>query len=157
MRFTKLFAGLFALIFAATALPAAAQTVTASPAAITAALQRAGLSANLVAPDGAAPYIKSTSSSGGDFVVFLLNCDNGRNCTTAQFYAGFPNNSATLASINKWNSDNRFGRAYIADNGAARIEMDVDLDAGGMSSALFADNLSVWLAVLGKYRTYVSK
>ena len=157
MRLIKVFVGLFALIFASTALPAAAQTVTASPASIMAALQKAGLPTKLTAPEGGLTFIQSTSASGADFAVFLLNCDNGRNCTTVQFYAGFPNNTATFSALNQWNTDNRFARAYISEKGAARLEMDVDLDAGGMSSALFADNLSVWLAVLAKYRTAFAK
>jgi len=158
MRLMKLFAGLFALVFATTALPAAAQTVTATPSSIAAALQRAGLSAKINAPDdGSAPYIESTTN-GTAFAVFLLNCTNGKNCSTVQFFAGFPDNKATLSSINQWNTDNRFGRAYISDKGSARVEMDVDLDAaGGMSAALFADNLSVWVAVVAKYKAAFSK
>jgi hypothetical protein len=31
------------------------------------------------------------------------------------------------------------------------VEMDVDLDDGGMSEALFIDNLQFWQSVLGKF------
>ena len=61
-----------------------------------------------------------------------------------QFFVGYAEpKAASLTQVNKWNAEHRFGRAYLADSGSARIEMDVNLDEGGMSQALFEDSLEV--------------
>jgi hypothetical protein len=35
--------------------------------------------------------------------------------------------------------------------------MDVNLDKGGMSPALFRDNLEVWVAILGEFRKRIGQ
>jgi hypothetical protein len=60
-----------------------------------------------------------------------------------------------LERINEWNRSQRFGRAYLDKDGDPVIEMDLDLDDGGLSAALFADNLEFWDAVLGKFERHV--
>ncbi len=156
MRLFKLLAAMLAITIAGWSVPAAAQA-TANPATIAAALQRAGLPAKINTPtDGSPPYIES-SKDGTTFAVFMLNCQSGRNCTTIQFFAGFPDNRANPDSMNVWNRENRFGRGYISDKGSARIEMDVDMDAGGMSQPLLDDNVSVWTAAMAKFKSTFSK
>jgi hypothetical protein len=58
-----------------------------------------------------------------------------------QLYAGLVKKGVTLDTINKRNSARRFARDYL-DEKDPRIEMDVDLDHGGMSSALFEAKLA---------------
>ena len=145
-----------ALSLLAAAPTALAQTVTAAnPASVVAALQGAGYRAELTREEEGDPLIKS-SSSGTDFLVVFYACTRNVDCRTVQFFAGFadPKNAA-LARLNQWNAQHRFGRAYLTDKGAARIEMDVNLDAGGMSRALFTDNLEVWTQVMAAFESFV--
>lgn len=156
MKTLNLLAIASAMAFSSMAVPASAANLTADPTLIAAALQKAGYQAKVEKEDDGTPYILS-SSGGYDFVVFLLGCTKGQNCTTVQFYAGFKDAGLSFEKANAWNSDNRFGRAYISDQGSARLEMDVDLDEGGMSAALFADNLELWAAVMGKFEKFIRK
>src|SRR5690606_12630359 len=137
-------AGLAAL---ALTTPAVAADVQAQdPGSIVAAMQQAGYRAQLTTDDVGDPLIRS-SSGGSDFLVYFYNCTDNTDCRTIQFYVGFSEpNSATIQSMNTWNKDNRFGRAYY-DDGIARLEMDLDLDDGGVSRALFEDNLEDWALV----------
>jgi hypothetical protein len=138
------------------AAPAAAAEVQAQdPQSIVSAMQQAGYRAQLDADDTGDPLIRS-AASGSDFLVFFYNCTDNSDCRTIQFYAGYsePNN-ATLETMNAWNKDNRFGRAYLGDDGIARIEMDLDLDDGGLSQALFEDNIEFWVAVMTRFEEYV--
>lgn len=135
---------------------AGAQQVTASnPRSVVAAMLDAGYKADLKTDDDGDPRIESTSE-GSVFVVFFYGCSNGSNCKTVQIFAGYTDpKNASFSAINKWNKDHRYGRAYISDSGSARVEMDIDLDAGGMSRALFQDNLRLWIKVMSAYEDYV--
>lgn len=138
------------------ATPSAAADVQAQdPASVVAALQGAGYKAQLSQDDAGDPLIRS-SSGGSDFLVYFYNCTANTDCRTIQFYAGYgePEN-ATAETMNDWNEKNRFGRAYLGDDGIARLEMDLDLDDGGMSRALFEDNLEYWVLVMSKFEEQI--
>lgn len=125
------------------------------PSSLVRAMQDAGYRAELTKDNSGDPMIKS-SASGIDFSILFYGCRSNRNCTTVQFFAGFkePDNGS-LTAMNKWNADNRFGQAYQAESGSARIEYDLDLDMGGMSAALFKDNVEVFVSLADRYRKYV--
>ena len=48
-----------------------------------------------------------------------MNCTDNANCEDVNFYSGFLDNKPDLETINAWNRDKRFGKAYL----------DSDLDA----------------------------
>ena len=134
---------------------AQAQTVSAtSPQGVVAALQNAGYKATLSKDSTGDPLINS-SSGGSNFSVFFFGCTRNTDCRTVQFFAGYTDRKVTLNMMNDWNSKKRFARAYMTDNGAARIEMDLDLDDGGMSAKLFEDNLEFWVAVMGAFEKHI--
>ncbi len=134
------------------ATPAVAQTVSgARPDSVAAALREAGYRAELTKDDSGDPLIKS-SASGASFLLLFYNCKENKDCSTVQFFAGFKKSGVTLQQLNDWNTQYRFGRAYLTKEGSARIEMDVDLDKGGMSSALFIANVKTWEALLADFQ-----
>ena len=51
----------------------------------------------------------------------------------------------------KWNTEYRFARAYLDPIGNAVIEMDLNLDKGGISRPLFDDHLDLWDTILARY------
>ncbi len=134
---------------------AQAQSVSAtSPQSVVTAMQNAGYKATLSKDNTGDPLINS-SSGGSNFSVFFFGCTKNTDCRTIQFFAGYTDRKVTLSMMNDWNSKKRFARAYVTDNGAARIEMDVDLDDGGMSAKLFEDNLEFWVAVMGSFEKHI--
>lgn len=155
LRKTLLAAGLLGSVFAMTAPAVADEVRSDDPSSLVRVLQNMGYRAELTKDSSGDPMIKSTAS-GADFAILFYGCKSNRNCTTVQFFAGFKDpDNGSLAAMNKWNLDNRFGRAYQADSGSARLEGDIDLDMGGMSAALFRDNLEVYIALLDRFRKYV--
>lgn len=77
--------------------------------------------------------------------VDLLDCQNNL-CTSMIVYAGFTlDNPPGLDKVNLYNQQKRFVRAYVADNGDAWLEDDLDL-AGGVTAA----NIKAWLERFGK-------
>lgn len=134
------------------AVPAAAQTVQATqPETIIRALQDAGYRATLSKDNDGDPLIKS-GAAGVDFSVLFYNCTANKDCKTVQFYAGFVKKGLTLETMNQWNASHRFARAYIGDDKDPRIEMDLDLDDGGISAALFKANIATWESLLGDFQ-----
>lgn len=147
-----------AAIAAGFALPgsALAQNVTAqAPETVAQALQAAGYRAQLDTDSGGDPMIRSMSS-GAEFLILFYGCTDNADCRTVQFYAGYsePSNGS-IEAMNEWNTNNRFGRAYATEAGSARIEMDLDLDDGGMSPELFTDNVEFWVAIMARFEEFI--
>lgn len=145
-----------ALALSAFAHPAHAEMVRAqNPQSLVKAMQEAGYMAKLGVDKVGDPKIDS-SVSGSRFTVFFYNCTDNKNCATVQFHSGYDlANPVSLERINEWNRGQRFGRAYLDKEGDPVLEMDVDLDDGGLSPALFIDNLEFWDAVLGKFERHI--
>jgi hypothetical protein len=145
-----------AIAAAGMAVPAQAQLVSAGkPDTLVKALQAAGYSAKLEKDSGGDPMIVS-AVNGHPFRIVFYGCKANKDCATITFAAGFDKKSETsLATINEWNRKNRFGRAYLDDEGDPILGMDVDLDDGGLSRALFTDNLEFWTAVTGAFQKHI--
>ena len=87
------------------------------------------------------------------YQVFFLNCDSGA-CEDLNFYAGFGGIKPTMDSMNAWNRDKRFGRAYLDGDLDAVIEYDINLEYGVERENLNAA-FGVWSLVLGEFAGYV--
>jgi hypothetical protein len=144
------------LALASAASAAEAQMVRAQdPQSVVRAMQARGYTAELTKDRMGDPLIKS-AYSGTRFQVFFYNCKNNRDCATVQFHAGYDLKTApSLASINEWNRRQRFGRAYLDGENDPILEMDVDLDDGGLSEALFIDNLEFWTSAMGGFEKHI--
>ena len=130
------------------ATPVAAQNITADLDQIAGVLKEEGYKAKIDEGDGQR-WIES-AMSGYTYIILPFGCDDaGKDCKSVQFYVAFvPTNKPTLEEMNKYAAENRFGRVYIDDEGDPIIEMDIDLEAGGMSRALFLDNLAYWDSIM---------
>ena len=141
---------------AAWALPVQAQMVRAQdPASLVRALQGAGYAARLGTDKVGDPMITS-GASGTTFQIFFYNCTSNRQCATVQFHSGYNlSTPVSLERINEWNRSQRFGRAFLDKENDPILEMDVDLDDGGLSTALFLDNVEFWATVLGNFERHI--
>ena len=141
---------------AAWAVPAQAQMVRAQdPDSLVRALQGAGYSARLGTDKVGDPMITS-SASGTTFQIFFYNCTAHRQCATVTFHSGYDLTTApSLDRMNEWNRGKRFGRAYLDKENDPILEMDVDLDDGGLSTLLFIDNVEFWASVLGEFEKHI--
>jgi hypothetical protein len=147
----------FALAIAGTSIarPALAQNVTASnPESVAAVIRGKGFEVETTKDKGGDPMLRA-EGKGYKFMVLFYGCTSGRNCATVGLYAGWTGASADVDSINEWNRTNRFGRAYIDKENDPAVEMDIDLDDGGMSRLLFEDHIEFWLSVMANYSKYI--
>lgn len=144
------------LALAAAAPAAPSQMVRAQdPQSVVRALQNGGYAAQLGVDKVGDPMITS-AVNGTKFQIFFYNCANHRECATVQFHSGYDlTNGSTMEVINGWNSSERFGRAYLDKDSDPILEMDVDLDDGGVAPLLFIDNIEFWASVMPKFETAI--
>jgi hypothetical protein len=119
------------------------------------ALQNAHFSGTLTTDATGDPMITS-SVMGHPFRIIFYGCKAKKDCATITFASGYDKRTATsFETINEWNRKNRFGRAYLDSEGDPILGMDVDLDDGGISTALFGDNLEFWTAVNTAFQKHI--
>jgi hypothetical protein len=117
-------------------------------------MKRNGYSVEVVTDKDGKHIAASRGKDTYAFRLFLYGCDEGTmtNCKTVQFYSGFsPKVKPTLDAMNAYARENRWGRIYLDKVGDPVIEMDVDLEKGGMSEALFLDNVEYFEAINGAF------
>ena len=136
------------------AMPAQAQMITANAASIAGVLRAKGLTVEVTTDKDGDPRL-TTSDGGIKFEVWFYGCTAHKNCTSAQFYAGFTDTKMDALKLNDWNRSHRFGRAYIDSDGDPAVEMDIDLDDGGMPRPLFEDNLEFWATTMTAFEKFV--
>lgn len=145
------------LAVALSAAPLAAKQVTADVDQIVTLLQGEGYKAKR---EGEVDDLRIESAmSGYSMAIYFYGCDDkGKACKSVQFYAGFdPKTNPTLEAMNQYARENRWGRVYLDKEGDPCIEMDVDLEVGGMSQELFLDNLAYWDTILQNFAEFVFK
>jgi hypothetical protein len=141
-----------AVLAAAFSFPAQAQNVRPQdPSSLVRALQAAGRTAK-VGVDGTGDPMITSAVGGTSYQIFFYNCTNHKECATVQFHSGYHlNTPVSLDTINEWNRSQRFGRGYLDKVNDPILEMDVDLDDGGVAPLLFIDNIEFWDSVLPKF------
>lgn len=138
--------------FAVATAPASAQMVEAkNPASIVDALKEAGLPAELK-KDGAGDPLIVTNLEKRKVAIVFYGCQNNVNCSYVSFYFGLTyaadDKRLTATQIADWNEKRRFGRLARQGDTGVTLQQEVALAKGGMSRALFIDNLSWFSAAV---------
>ena len=125
------------------------------PSSVVRALQANNRAAKLGADAVGDPMI-TTSFNGTTYQLFFYNCTDHKACATVQFHSGYHLPAQLpLETVNEWNRSQRFGRAYLDKENDPILEMDVDLDDGGVAPLLFIDNVEFWESILPKFETHI--
>lgn len=153
MRISLALAAFATLVFAA---PARAQSVIATnPISVVQALQSAGYPAVLGRDEQGAPKI-DTSVGGTSFIVYFFDCTNGSDCRAVQFHSSYEGEAPALETMNRWNRDYRYTRAFVTAEGNPALELDINLDSpGGMSRRLFLDSLDLYVSLLPQFERLI--
>jgi hypothetical protein len=93
---------------------------------------------------------------GTKYVVIFFDCEKSgpladRFCTDLEFYAGFTvDHPPALIALNRWNSGQAYGKAYLRENGSVVFEMAINL-AKGVSESFMASSIEWWRSALFKF------
>ena len=128
------------------------------PKSVMAALRAKGWQPELSENESGVPSIEFTVDKIITTVRFY-NCDeDGKDCTTLNFYVGFSGTKySSLEGINAYNAKKRFGRAYLDDVEDPCLEMDIDLDFAGMPRENFLEYLGTWNLLTHDFRDFINE
>ncbi len=134
------------------AAPASAQQILASnPQSLINFFFGLGIPAQLTTDAVGDPLVEFRVNS-DTYQVFFYDCTENANCLALQFYSGYRlDQPVSLETVNGWNTDRRFVRAYRTDDGAARIEMDIATSSDGISARDFEDLYNLWIESVGLF------
>ena len=82
----------------------------------------------------------------GSFKVLLLPYGEAPDYTSIQLHAGFTAQSNQEA-VNNWNQTNRFGRAFLDDEGDPILQYDLDLE-GGVTEGVIREAIRTFRVLL---------
>lgn len=88
------------------------------------------------------------------YQVYFRNCTDNSDCEDLNFYLGFLDLKPTLESINDWNFNKRFSRAYIDQDRDACVEMDLDL-VKGVTAEYLDSQFGLWAMIVGQFAEHV--
>lgn len=89
------------------------------------------------------------------YVIFFYGCnDAGKQCDSLQFRASWSVDGVSQDLMNEWNRTKRFGKAYLNEEGNARIEMNVNLDYG-VSAENLNDTFDWWRIALEEFLAHL--
>ena len=138
------------------AAPAAggAGKITADPAVIAGYLRDRGYKAEVSEGKDGDPLITS-GSSGYKWAVLFYGCTDHKACGSVQFHAGFQaKTKPELSTINAFNRDKRFSKAYLDNENDPCIDMDVEM-SGGTSEEAFKQALANWDTLFGDFTKHM--
>jgi hypothetical protein len=151
-----LFSGAMALSLMAGHTATAQQVKASEPESVLAYFEDLGAPAKLVEDNVGDPSVE-VRYYGTSMVVFFYGCRNNKNCNSLQFFAAYTEDSEiSLSGLNDWNAEQRYGRAYRADDGRKMLEFDVYTGQDGVSMTDFDEIFDIWTEVVESFEDALS-
>ena len=139
------------------ALPAMAQSniLASDPASVLNYFESEGFPADLESDNQGDPLIE-VKYFGSSFSIYFYGCDENVDCLSIQFFSGYrTDGNVGIDSINAWNSDFRYLRAYLTDEQSSRIEYDAYLGTNGMSVGDFEGVVDSWTRGMQRFEEHI--
>lgn len=133
---------------------AASGTLTGNVDAVAKAMADAGFETERTTTSDGTPKLDGRID-GWMYSVYFYGCQND-SCDAIQFAAGFDEDQPMQYDIiNEWNMGNRFGRAYLDDEGDPWVEYDINMEGDGVSLTNFNESLAYWDTVLKAFVEHI--
>lgn len=97
---------------------------------------------------------KEVSNNTYSFVIDDLKIVIFNKKETMQLYAGFRSSGTSLSTINAWNKEHRFTRAYLDNDNDPVLESDIDL-TGGVTQENVDEFVRTFFASLVQYKKHI--
>lgn len=99
----------------------------------------------------------SGTVEGVKYAILFYGCNEApvRRCLSYQYYAGFNGMSRlSMAQINEWNAQKRFGAASFRNGNVAEIRMTVNIE-GGVTADNFRGWLGWWIVAMKQFKEHI--
>ena len=94
---------------------------------------------------------------GTDMAVYFYGCQDAKNCNSLQFFAGYTAESdISMEAINLWNAEQRYGRAYQAEDGRKMLEYDIYTGHAGVGADDFDEIFDIWTELVKDFEDKMS-
>lgn len=125
-----------------------------TPAQVADQLKTLGYRAEIVEGQATRPFVRT--GAGGHTVLILFYDCSGDSCGSIQFFVGYRKTPKfTLAFVDRWNSERRYGKAYLnKTSGDLRFEYDIDL-RGGVSAGSISQGLLLYEGMLARLDDFI--
>ncbi|MFN3535961.1 MAG: YbjN domain-containing protein [Brevundimonas sp.] len=135
------------------AVSAGAASAQVTPQAVSGWLSSRNLTPELVI-EGEDPFIRVPDGA-LTWLLFFYGCE-ADGCDSLQFGAGFTNPDITSDTVNSWNRDRRFLKAYFeaGAEGSAIVQYDVIPTQGAPMDHL-GDHVDLWRSFLNAFAVHV--
>lgn len=128
-------------------------------AQLTTIIQSMGYQAELTTDSQGDPKIRSTAE-GLKYVILTYGCTESgaeKACNSFQFSTAIAmKTKPAFDTINRWNRDKRFGKAYLDNDRDPVLEWDVDM-RGGVTEEYLREIVNRWARVLAEFKTFINK
>lgn len=105
-------------------------------------------------PSGSSGAIVRTGMSGHTVVVAFFNC-NAEKCAAIQFWTGLRKSTKfTPALVQKWNTEIRYAKTHLTEDGSLHMEYDIYL-AGGVSPGYVKSAAALYGNLLARLDEYI--
>ncbi len=89
-----------------------------------------GATAELTTDSAGDPLIQA-ELQGYKFLIYFYRCDESKRCYDLQFNSTFNfNGSVGLLEVNEYNTNTRFGQAYVNADGTVSVDMSATVQGG---------------------------
>lgn len=114
-----------------------------------------GYGSSRISKDSLGEPMITGKASGLSYYVFFYDCQQGENCTSVQFQAGFDlGKKVKLELINDWNIKKRFAKAERNAKGNGVLRMDYTF-IGGASREHLDNSMDLWMLLLKQFADYI--
>jgi hypothetical protein len=146
------------LAFFALVDPARGQTspnAGVTPPEVAAVLRGAGYPADDSDNRAGAPEVRSSTGKIA-FSVRFSRCDAELHCATVAFAAALPRGYVSTATVNAWNRQAQYARAFQDKNGTADLAMEIDT-SHGMSADSISASIQDWITALNGFAAFIAR
>ena len=147
----KLFSLVLTVFVLGATISPAEQIKASDPDGMMAFLTSEGIEATLGEDDYGDPNIRIQYYK-TRFSIYFYDCKDGKNCQAIQYYVGYRvDGDWTQEQANVWNRERRFAKAYLTDNGSARLEYDIHTGEHGLHPDDFVETFSTWTRTVEEF------
>lgn len=87
--------------------------------------------------------------------IFFYGCESNKNCTNIQFSVAWYNDGKeTYKTMNAWNAEKRFTRAYLDEDNDPVLRMDVDLEYK-VSKEHLREQMRLWRSLVDDFEDHL--
>jgi len=94
--------------------------------------------------------------NGTRYSIYFYGCENNKDCDDVQFNAAWTGYDTSLRQMNTWNTNKRYGTAYLDDDGDPNIDLIVNLKYG-VTRNNFDDTLDWWKLTMEEFAEYINE